>query len=269
MRPPPEPSPDAEPAHQRRCGWEPGSVRRVAPSASPAPSSTPAPTAPTPEPTATPGATPGPTIGPGATVPPYAPGNIGLLWEALKLAQDEFVRRGDLDPNQLTYGMIAGLVQALGDPGHTVFLTPDQAKSEAESLDGKVVGIGIYLGQESGTPVIVSVMDRSPAERAGLRSGDAIIEIDGDAAEALTLEEIARAHPRRGRLDRRPDRDPPGTNVPVDVTVTRERLEVPAVTWTMIPAPPSPICGSASSRPGPARSSGRRSARLDRPAQPG
>ena len=76
-----------------------------------------------------PGTTPGPTVGPGATVPPYAPANVGLLWDALKLIEDNYVRRSTLNPTDLTYGAIDGLVDSLGDPGHTVFLTPDEVKS--------------------------------------------------------------------------------------------------------------------------------------------
>jgi carboxyl-terminal processing protease len=158
-----------------------------------------------------------------------------LLWDALQLAQEHFVRRTGLDPTELTYGAISGLVQALGDPGHTTFLTPDQAASEAESLDGTIVGIGVFLGQESGTPVIVSVIDRSPADRAGIRSGDALIEINGEDAEALTLEEIAsRVRGEEGTIVRLTVIHA-GTNVPVELTIRRERLEIAAVTWTLIP----------------------------------
>ncbi|MBM4409146.1 MAG: S41 family peptidase, partial [Chloroflexi bacterium] len=211
----------------------------ASPSTSPAATTaaaTPGPTSgPISAPTSTPPVTPGPTIGPGATVPPFAPGNAGLLWDALRLTQEHFVRRGQLDPNRLTYGAISGLIGALGDPGHTAFLTPDQAQSETEALDGTIVGIGIFLALESGTPVIVSVIDRSPADRAGLRSGDALVGINGASAAALTVAEIAaRIRGAEGTtvtltvIHR-------GTDVPVDITIRRERIVVPAVTWAMVP----------------------------------
>ena len=214
------------------------------PSGSPAPSpsassaaASPAGTAspPVPAATPTPRRTPGPTVGPGATVPPFAPANIGLLWDAIRLTQEQFVRRSQLDPNELTYGAIDGLVRALGDPGHTVFLTPDQVKSENDSLNGSIIGIGVFLGLEAGTPIVVSVIDRSPADRAGLRSGDAIISVEGQDAAALTLEAI-------GALIRGAEGSVlqltvihPGTNVPVDVRVRRQRIDIPAVTWAMVP----------------------------------
>jgi carboxyl-terminal processing protease len=230
----PTPSPAAPTASPG--GASPGSGS-FAPSGSPAPtpSDDASGTPPAAEPTPTPRRTPGPTVGPGATVPPFAPANIGLLWEAIKLTQEQFVRRSQIDPNDLTYGAIDGLMRALGDPGHTVFLTPDEVKSENDSLRGTIIGIGVFLGIEAGTPIIVSVVDRSPADRAGLQSGDRIIAIDGEDAAALTQEAIS-------TLIRGPENSVvrltvvhPGTNVPVDVSVRRQRIEIPAVTWAMLP----------------------------------
>jgi len=182
-----------------------------------------------------PGITPGPTIGPGATVPPYAPANVGLIWDALKLIEDNYVRRSTLNPTDLTYGAIDGLVDSLGDPGHTVFLTPDEVKSENDALSGTISGIGVFLGQEGGAPVIVSVVAGSPASKAGLLSGDLLIAINGTNAQSLTLSAIAALV-----------RGPAGTRVtltlihphsatPVDVTITRAQITVPAVDWAMVP----------------------------------
>jgi carboxyl-terminal processing protease len=180
-------------------------------------------------------ATPGPTIGPGATVPPFAPANIGILWDALKVIQDHFVRRSQLNPTDLAYGAINGLVDALGDPGHTTFLTPDQVKSENEALSGQIIGVGVFLGVTGGAPFIQSVISGSPAARAGILPGDRLIAIDGTSAENLSLEEIARLV-----------RGEEGTqvtltvihahgNAPLNITVTRSRINVPAVTWVMLP----------------------------------
>ncbi|HVA87529.1 MAG TPA: S41 family peptidase [Candidatus Saccharimonadales bacterium] len=184
---------------------------------------------------ASPVVTPGPTIGPGATVPPYAPANIGLLWDALKLIEDHYVRRSQLNPTDLTYGAINGLVESLGDPGHTVFLTPAEVKSENDALSGTISGIGVFLGQEGGAPVIVSVVSGSPASKAGLLSGDLLIAVNGMNAQSLTLSAIAALV-----------RGPAGTTVtltiihphsatPIDVTIVRAQITVPAVDWTMVP----------------------------------
>ncbi|HET7677635.1 MAG TPA: S41 family peptidase [Candidatus Limnocylindrales bacterium] len=189
----------------------------------------------TPSGSASPGRSPVGTIGPGVTVPPDAPADIGLLWEALMLVRQHYVDRDELDPTGLTYGTIDGLLGSLGDPGHTGFLTPEQVKSAEEQLQGSITGIGVLLSEESGVPVIVSVISGTPAKRAGLRSGDRIVAVEGASAEGLGLEEIVRRVRGPAGTSVTITVIHPGTATPVDVTIVRERIVVPAVTWAMIP----------------------------------
>lgn len=182
---------------------------------------------PPPEVTHPPGAVP--------TLPPNAPADFGLLFEALDVIRREFVGRDGLDDRELTYGAISGLVDSLGDTGHTVFLTPEIRALEEESQTGTIVGIGALLGERDDRPVIVSVVSGGPASRAGLRSGDVILEVDGESVEDLPPAEIA---PRvRGEE---------GTTVVITVlrpqteetlefSIVREEIRFPAVDWTMIP----------------------------------
>jgi carboxyl-terminal processing protease len=179
---------------------------------------------------------PGATIGPGASVPPDAPADIGLLWEALTLVRQHYVDRTALDPSSnLTYGMLDGLIRALGDPGHSSFLTPDQVKAAAEDLVGSFSGIGAFLGERGGGPIIISVISGTPADKAGLRSGDRIIAVDGKAADGLSVEEVVSLV-----------RGPEGTTVkmtvihlgaaaPVVIPVVRAKIDVPSVVWSMVP----------------------------------
>ncbi|MGH2407631.1 MAG: S41 family peptidase [Candidatus Limnocylindrales bacterium] len=178
----------------------------------------------------------GATIGPGASVPPDAPADIGLLWEALAIVRQHYVDRSVLEPtSNLTYGMLDGLIRALGDPGHSGFLTPAQVKAAADDLSGSFSGIGAFLGERGGSPIIVSVITGSPAEKAGLCSGDRIIAIDGKAADGLSVEEVV------SRV-----RGPEGTTVsmtvlhldaaaPVVIPVVRAVIDVPPVLWSMVP----------------------------------
>jgi carboxyl-terminal processing protease len=179
---------------------------------------------------------PGATIGPGASVPPDAPADVGLLWEALTIVRANYVDRSALEPtSNLTYGMLDGLLRALGDPGHSTFLTPAQVKAAAEDLSGSFSGVGVFLGERGGGPIIISVISGSPADKAGLRSGDRLIAIDGKAADGLSVEEIV------GRV-----RGAEGTVVrltvlhldaaaPVVIPVVRAKIDVPAVVWSMVP----------------------------------
>jgi len=218
----------------------------MSPAATPtqaSPASTPAGTPPagTPGPgtaaaaTATPPVTPAPTIGPGATVAPFAPANVGILWDALKLIQENYVHRSTLNPDELTYGMVDGLVDSLGDPGHTIFLTPEELQSENDSLSGTLVGIGVYLGEDAGGPVIISVFSGTPASKAGLLPGDRLIAVDGRSVENLSVPAIA-------AIVRGKEGTPVTVTIihahsatPIDITIIRATITVPAVTWAMLP----------------------------------
>jgi carboxyl-terminal processing protease len=179
---------------------------------------------------------PGATIGPGASVPPDAPADIGLLWEAVDIIRDNYVDRSVLEPtSNLTYGMLDGLVRALGDAGHSGFMTPDQVRQAGEDLSGSFSGIGAFLGERGGSPIIVSVISGSPADKAGLRSGDAIIEIDGSAAEELSVEEVVSLVRGPAGSTVRLSVIHPGEVTPVEVPIVRDVIEVPPVDWAMVP----------------------------------
>jgi carboxyl-terminal processing protease len=170
-----------------------------------------------------------------ASQPADAPDDFGLFWEAFNRVRQKFVGRNDLTDEQLTYGAIRGLIDALGDTGHSVFLTPEALAADTQSLGGTVVGIGVLLGERGGGPVIVSVISGGPASRAGLRSGDLILDVDGTDVSRLEPDEVA---PQiRGKAGttvvltiRRP-----ATGERLEVSMVREQINVSAAGWTMVP----------------------------------
>ncbi|HEY8168763.1 MAG TPA: S41 family peptidase [Candidatus Limnocylindrales bacterium] len=179
---------------------------------------------------------PGATIGPGASVPPDAPADVGLLWEAIELIRDNYVDRSVLEPtSNLTYGMLDGLIRSLGDPGHSSFMTPDQVKAANEDLSGSFSGIGAFLGERAGAPIIISVISGSPADRAGLRSGDSIVEIDGEAASELSVEDVVSRVRGPAGTTVRVTVIHPGEATPIEVPIVRDVIEVPPVDWAMVP----------------------------------
>lgn len=179
---------------------------------------------------------PGATVGPGASVPPDAPADIGLLWEAIDIIRDNYVDRSALEPtSNLTYGMLDGLVRSLGDAGHSSFMTPDEVKQASEDLSGSFSGIGAFLGERGGAPIIVSVISGSPADKAGLRSGDAIIAIDGAAAEELSVEDVVSLVRGPAGTSVTLSVVHPGEATPIDVPIVRDVIEVSPVEWAMVP----------------------------------
>jgi len=185
-------------------------------------------------PTPAPGSTSLPSSGPLPT-PADAPANFGLFWQALEVIRENFVGRDDVTEEQITYGAIRGLVEALGDTGHSIFLTPEAVQAERESLGGTVVGIGVLLGERDDRIVIVSVIDGGPADRAGIRAGDAIVEVDGQSVTGLAPEEVAPKVRGGAGTTVVVTVERPSTGERLEISIVREQLSFPAASWAMVP----------------------------------
>src|SRR5262245_52811380 len=132
-------------------------------------------------------------------------------------------------------GAIAGMVDALGDEGHTRYLSPEDVKRERQAARGRYDGIGAEVNMRDGHPVVVAPMEGSPAERAGLRAGDGIVAVDGQDATLLSLSQLVEKvrGPRGSTVTLTVVRagDPTG----VDLAITRDEIKVSPVSWTMVP----------------------------------
>jgi len=179
--------------------------------------------------TGQPGASPAP--GSGST----APFNFDLLGQALGVVGQNFVGRAGLDPTTLTYGAIRGMVEALGDTDHTVFLTPAEAQAEQSSLDENVVGIGVLLGTKGGQSVIVSVVPQSPAQAAGLKAGDLIVAINGQDVTTATPDQIVTQVRGDAGTTVQVTIVRPSTGERLDFSIVRQKITFPSVSWTMVP----------------------------------
>ena len=86
-----------------------------------------------------------------------------------------------IDPEKMTYGAIEGMLDTLGDEGHTRFLSPEEREQNQEGLSGTYVGIGVQLEVRQGEIVVSAPIEGSPAERAGVESGDVVVGVDGQS----------------------------------------------------------------------------------------
>ena len=113
-----------------------------------------------------------------------------LFWQVWDLVQKKYVG-GEQNDIDLFYGAIEGVVASLDDP-YSIFLEPEVTKLFVSDLSGSFEGIGAEIGKRDGRLVIVAPLLDSPAERAGLQSGDVIVTIDGEDATPLPLDEAVR-----------------------------------------------------------------------------
>ena len=112
--------------------------------------------------------------------------DFALFWETWNALEENYVDKTKLDPKVLYYGAIKGMVSSLGD-SYTFFLTPEENQQSKDDLGGKFEGIGAELGLKNNQIVIVTPLKNSPAEKAGVRAGDIILEVDGKSTEGWTL----------------------------------------------------------------------------------
>ena len=104
---------------------------------------------------------------------------FAVFWEAWNVAQRNFVDVDALDDKAMTYGAIRGMLDSLGDLGHTRFMTPEDLAAERTSISGQYSGIGAEIGVRDGMPMIQAPFDDSPAQKAGLQPRDIIVRVDG------------------------------------------------------------------------------------------
>lgn len=192
--------------------------------ASPTEPPSPAPPTPMPAPTSVP--TPAPTV----EIPPARGTTFDLFWEAWELIQRDFY--GNLPSEEdLTYGAIRGAIETLDDP-FTGFIEPDVAEINRQDDSGSFEGIGAYVTMEDGWLKIVSTFKDQPAEQAGLRGGDIVLQVDDTEIVNMSIYEAINLI-----------RGPAGTPVrltilregqdPFEVEITRASIEIPLVEYEM------------------------------------
>ena len=97
---------------------------------------------------------------------------------------------GKLDTQKLIYGANRGLVEAAGDP-HTSYMDPDEAKEFDKSLSGQIGGgIGAEIGLRNNKPTIIKPLENSPAQKAGIKAGEAIVKVNDEASSDWSVEKV-------------------------------------------------------------------------------
>ncbi len=154
--------------------------------------------------------------------------DTAALNKALGTAQTLYGKR--TSNVELTQAAIRGMLDSLGDP-YTTYLSPKEIESLEESLKGgDFGGIGVYIVQDPRTKqVLCEPIEGTPADKAGMKTGDRIIAVDGHAVASLKLDEVENLI--RGRI---------GSVVHVlvkshatkserTVSITRQQIYVPSV----------------------------------------
>lgn len=157
--------------------------------------------------------------------------DMPIFWEAWKLVNENFYVQ-PIDQDKMTYGAVAGMVDALGDV-HTSFVDSKRAAYLKTQLQGSFEGIGATVEMVNGRLTIVAPIKNTPADKAGLQPGDVILQVDNtpivnmDVSEAIALIRGPKGTQVTLKIQR-------GSNPAFDVTITRSTIQVPEVTSKML-----------------------------------
>ncbi|MBU2539999.1 S41 family peptidase [Patescibacteria group bacterium] len=159
--------------------------------------------------------------------------NFSLFWTAYHQLKEKFVGPEKITDENVLYGAISGMAQSLEDP-YTIFFNPEDAKKFEDELAGFFDGIGIEIGIKKEQLTVVSPLEGTPAQKAGLRPGDKITKINGKDALRMTTDEAVNLI--RGEK---------GTQVTLtiyrtswtdakDFKIIRDTIKIPSLKWELV-----------------------------------
>lgn len=123
-----------------------------------------------------------------------SPFNVRSLWllRQVRYIIESYQVDAETKPaneDDLLHGAAKGMVEAWKDP-YTRFVSPTQLKDEEIELEGKYGGLGMYVGDRDGRILVISPMEDSPAEKAGLKPKDHIVKVDDDVVVGWTSDRV-------------------------------------------------------------------------------
>ncbi|HEV2339342.1 MAG TPA: S41 family peptidase [Patescibacteria group bacterium] len=154
--------------------------------------------------------------------------DFSLFWDVWDKLTTNYYDKKAIDPQKLLYGAISGMVASVGDP-YTMFLPPTQNSSFQQQMAGQFSGIGAELGMKGKQIIVIAPLSGSPAMKAGLKAGDAILAVNGittaneDLGKVVTL--IRGPQGTKVTLTIQHKGEAKGT----DITITRNTITVKSV----------------------------------------
>lgn len=154
------------------------------------------------------------------------------VWTVLDKINQNYYDKNALDSQEFLNGAIEGMVNSLEDP-YTVYLPPAKNTDFKQGLAGKFEGIGAELGMKGKQIIVVAPLDGSPAKKAGLRPGDAILKVNEDITSGWSLNKAVEHIRGEKGTEVTLTVLPKEESQPKEVKIVRDTIQVKSVTsWT-------------------------------------
>lgn len=153
-------------------------------------------------------------------------------WEVVS---ERYVDFGNVEQNELFWGASTGLVDALGDEGHSRFLDPEQAVDFLAASQGELIGIGVEIRSLGNEVFFSSVIKGGPAQEAGIQSRDVVLSINGDDVTGLPIEALDEYLDGVEGTAIQMEIYRPSTDETLSFEMVQRLIKIDPVTWTMLP----------------------------------
>ncbi len=153
------------------------------------------------------------------------------FWKTWNIINEKYLPKSattTISDQDKVYGAISGLVYSLNDP-HSVFFPPVEAKEFADTVSGSFEGVGMEVDIKDGVLTVVSPLKGTPAYRAGIKSGDKIVAIDGKTTSNLKTEDAVRLIKGKKGTEVKFDIVREGLKDSINISVIRDVINIPTI----------------------------------------
>jgi carboxyl-terminal processing protease len=158
--------------------------------------------------------------------------DMAPFWKVWDILNEKYVPTGKstttVSDQDKIWGAIQGLTDSFGDP-YTIFMPPEEAEDFETDISGNFEGIGMEVSKKDGILSVISPLKGSPSEKAGIKTGDKIITINGEATAGLTTDKAVKLirGPKGTVVKLGVIRE--GSTKPLEISVTRDVINVPSL----------------------------------------
>ncbi len=179
-----------------------------------------------------------------SVVPPMSLANVssagtsttdfGTFWKVWNLINEKSPDANKISDQDRVWGATEGLVASLGDP-YSVFFPPSENKEFNEQIEGQFSGVGMEIGVKDKIITVIAPLKGTPAEKAGIKSGDRILKIDTTSTNDMAVDKAISLirGPKGTSVKLSIYRD--GDREPRTISIIRDNIEIPTLDGKLRP----------------------------------